>query len=379
VNHNKESGKLKEHRIEVFLARIFLAILSVLITFVVLEAVSRRFLTTRSQIEQSFPATDEMRHAKPYVMFSALSKQNTFNAFGYRGAMATMPKPRDEYRVFMLGGSTVLLGNPTISTLLEMEFKKSGHPNVKVYNCGVLSSVSGMELVRILYEFADLDPDLVIMFNGGNDIIVPWESDPRPGYPFNFVVVENNPLFEKPVQDYPAFRLFAFGSNLCRYFLHDYFMENFFHLNRIRRQTGWKSDPWREKIAGAYVSNLVKSAKVSSAFGADFIVFFQPTIFFKHPLNPREESYLQNPDKVEQGNYVRDMRTRILARLENASKTTTLNWVDSTHIYDGLHQKIFSDAIHTSPAGRNAVAHAMHQHISNLFAQRLAASSKNIK
>ena len=364
---------MKVHRIEVFLARIFLAILSITMTFVVLEMVSRRFLTTRSQIEQSFPATNEMRYPKPYVMFSALPKQNMYNAYGYRGPMAAMPKHPDEFRIFMLGGSTVLLGNPTISTLLELEFKNAGQPNVRVYNCGVLSSVSGMELARILYELADLEPDLVIMFNGGNDMVVQWESDPRPGYPFNFVVVENNPLFEKPVQSYPAFLLFGFGSNLCRYFLHDYFMENFFHLNETRRQNGWKSDPWREKIAGTYVSNLVKAAKVSKAFGADFIVFFQPMIYFKQPLHEREKFYLQNPEKVDEGNYARDMRARILTKLEQTSKATALNWVDSTRIYEGLRQKIFGDAIHTTPAGRNMVAREMHQKISALFAQRLAA------
>lgn len=370
---------MKEHRIEIVLGRIFLVILSITITFVVLEMAGRRFLTTRSQIEQSFPATNDMRHPKPYVMFSALPEQNAYNAFGYRGPIASMPKQPDEFRIFLLGGSTVLLGNPTISTLLELEFKNSGQPNVKVYNCGVLSSVSGMELARVLYELADLEPDLVMMFNGANDIIAPWESDPRPGYPFNFVVVENNPLFEKPVQSYSAFLLFAFGSNLCRYFLHDYFMENFFHLNETRRQSGWKSDPWREKIADAYVSNLVKATKVSNAFGADFIVFFQPMIYYKQPLHEREAFYLQNPEKVEQGNYARDMRARILAKLEKTSNATALNWVDSTRIYEGLRQKIFGDAMHTTPAGRNIAAHEMHQKISTLFAQRLPARDAGLK
>ncbi len=363
---------MKEHRIEIFLGRIFLTILSVTITFVTLELVSRHFLTTRSQIEQSFPTTDEMRHPKPYVMFSALPGPNAFNTYGYRGPMATMPKHPDEFRIFLLGGSTVLLGNPTISALLELEFKNSGKPNVKVYNCGVLSSVSGMELARILYELADLKPDLVMMFNGANDIISPWESDPRPGYPFDFLVVENNPLFEKPVQSYPLYLLTAFGSNLFRYFLHDYFMENFFHLNRTRRQNGWKSDPWREKIANTYVSNLVKAAKVSNAFGADFIVFLQPMIYYKQPLHEKEKYYLQNPGQTEQGNYARDIRARILTKLEKASNATGLKWVDSTRIYEGLRQKIFADAMHTAPAGRNIVAQEMHRKISTLFAQRLA-------
>ena len=35
-----------------------------------------------------------------------------------------------------------------------------------------------------------LKPDLVIAYDGGNDLIQPWAYDPRPGYPFNFLTEE---------------------------------------------------------------------------------------------------------------------------------------------------------------------------------------------
>ena len=365
---------MKEHRIEIFLGRVFLAILSLTITFIVVEEVSRLFLTTRSPVEQEFPETNEMRHPKPYVMFGALPHRRGLNAIGYRGNLPVIPKKPGEFRIFMLGGSTVLLGNPPIADWLEDEFETAGSPNVKVYNYGVLSSVSGMELTRIVHEISDLEPDLVIMYNGGNDIIVPWESDPRPGYPFNFAVLESNPLIESTPKSYPAFATFAYGSNLFRYFLRNYFEEQFIHLNQLRKQTRWKSEGWREKIADKYVSNVIKAGKISAAFGAEFIVFFQPMMYFKKHLSADEEAYFNKPGMRERGEYAQYMRTRILLKLENVSKTNSLNWLDLSQIYAHKHERIFNDEIHTTDPAKETIAQAMYEQINKLCAQQLAAA-----
>lgn len=90
-----------------------------------------------------------------------------------------MPKTREEYRVFFLGGSTVYVGKPPIADLVQRLFHEHGIKNVKVYNFGVVSSVSGMELARIVFELSDLAPDLIVMYNGGNDILQPWSWDRR--------------------------------------------------------------------------------------------------------------------------------------------------------------------------------------------------------
>jgi len=303
-------------------------------------------------------------------MLGAIPGSRGSNILGYRGERPAIPKDPAEYRIFMLGGSTVLLGKPPISNWLEHEFRISGYPKVSVYNYGVLSSVSGMELARIVYEISDLQPDLIIMYNGGNDLIVPWESDPRPGYPFNFLVLENNPLVENTPETYPAFALFAYGSNLCRYFLHDYFIEHFVHLDALRNQFQWKSDPWRDKIANNYVSNVVKAGKISVTFGAEFIVFFQPMVFFKLHLSPEERWRVEGPN-AEYAEYARDMRRRMLGKLSDAAKTSTLNWKDLSQIYDHHDDKVFSDVIHTTDIAKRIVARAIYRRILEVDARQL--------
>ena len=355
-------------RFERFFARIFLAILSLAIAFVIAELISRKFITTLSPVEQSIPV-NALRHPKPYVMLGSLPDQMNLNSLGYRGPMPKMPKNPSEYRVFMLGGSTLLVGLESIAEWLQHDFVLTGNRDVRVYNFSVLSSVSGMELARIVYEISDLQPDLVIMYNGGNDIIAPWESDPRPGYPFDFVVLENNPLVEHTPQTYPSFALFAYGSNLLRFALRDYFTEHFLHLNDLRKDVNWNSTAWREKIAATYVSNVVKASKISKTFGAEFIVFFQPLVFYKKQLSPAEKQMIEGANASE-AEYARDMRSRMISGLKNAAEQNTLNWRDLGGIYDKDPGTIFKDFIHTTDGNsKRVVAHTIFLEIRSMVKQ----------
>jgi len=359
-----------QNRIERVFARVFLVCVSIVITFLIVDLASRPWITTKSSIEDYLPV-NEFRHLKPYVMVGARSnRKRGLNAMGYRCNIPHVPKDPSEFRIFMLGGSTTLLGNPPIAGWIQKEFELAGHPNVKVYNYGVLSSVSGMELARIVFEIADQEPDLVIMYDGGNDIIVPWESDPRPGYPMNFIVYENNPLAESTPKTYPTFTLFAYGSNLLRYIFHDYFSERFIHLNQVRKEIGWKSQPWREKIAAIYASNIVKASKASAAFGAEYIGFYQPMIFFKEPLSPQEEMEERDQEQIE---YAQDMRKRMISKLRGAAMENKLNWVDLSRIYHGRSQRVFTDIIHTTDPAKRVVAAAIYKEINQLCAEKIVS------
>jgi len=362
-------------RIEAVLARIFIAILAFIVFFAVAELISRHYLAKKhSPIEDEFPSLEDVRHPMPYVMFGALPFARNFNELGYRGKAPKVPKNPSEFRIFMLGGSTVLLGKPPIAGWLESEFADNGHPNVKVYNYGVISSVSGMELARIVYEISDLQPDLIIMYNGGNDILMPYETDPRPGYPYNFVVMESNPIYQSTPGSYPAFALFAYGSNLLRYFLGDQFEERFLHIKQLRKDVGVMSDPWRDKIAESYVSNLVRASRVSAAFGSEFIAFFQPLVYYKKNLTEEEQNSVQNIyGGKEETEFALDMRNRIVARLNRAAKTSNLNWLNLSHIYENKTERVFTDEIHTTDPAKHLVANAMYKRLESQWGQKFSA------
>ncbi len=372
-------------RVEVFLGRIFIALIATGLTLLLVEIVSIRLLPTRAPVEQRFPV-EVFRKAQPYTMFggtpntsiefedeNGLIYTETLNHLGYRGPEPVMPKAEDEYRIFVLGGSTVFLGDPPIPALLQEEFKQHSLDQVKVYNLGVISSVSGMELARLLFEVADLQPDLVVFYNGGNDIIGPFRHDPRPGYPFNFLVYENNPLVESNVGSYPALALLLYGSNLARYFLSDYFTEKFADIGHLRQAVNWGSEEWREQIAGVYVNNLLKADKVSQAFGADFIAFAQPILFFKDQPAPEEADLFGNSERRD---YVLDVRQKIRAAIPKAAPQLGIKIVDLSDIYDKTSEQVFTDMIHTTQSSKSVIAQAMYESIMQYFSHKVTAAQR---
>jgi lysophospholipase L1-like esterase len=344
---------------DILLGRIFLSLIAMTLAFLLADFLSHRFITSRSPIEQQFPV-QRFRHPKPYVMFGGLPDSRGLNSLGYRGPAPPVLKLSSDIRVFMLGGSTVLMGKPPIATLLEQQFHGNGMDNVRVYNFGVLSSVSGMELTRIVHELPELQPDLIIFYNGANDFDHPFEWDPRPGYPFNSISYERNPLLENDITQYPTMTLLAYGSNLLRWLAPGFFVERFIALDEERRIAGWMTEEWRARIASVYVNNLVKADRLSRAFGAEFIGFFQPVLYYKNHLTDKEERIF----KQAESDHARDMRKRITAKMTAASRSNPeIHLVDLSRFFEDITQRIFRDRVHTTQLGKQMIADEMFRQI----------------
>lgn len=292
-------------------------------------------------------------------MFSGRPFARDLNELGYPGKSPTTPKPPGEYRVCMLGGSTVVVGNPPIAQLLEQMFHDAGMHNVRVYNFGVISSVSGMEVAKIVFEIADLSADLILMYNGGNDILAPYSWDPRPGYPFNFVAYEGNPLLESTPADYPGLTLLAYESVLMRRLFPSYFLNRFVDLDRVRHTSGYQTDKWKRQIADTYVANVFKAHHVSTAFKAEFIAFFQPLLYFKETLTD-EEAVWAGP---EQADYAKQLRGLILERIAQIRETNKIRVVDLSGIFAGDKRSLFTDVIHTRQIAMPEVAQGIFEGI----------------
>jgi len=350
--------------------RVLAVCLSAFLTFIVADKISIHFLShRRSALERQLNVQD-IRYPKPYVMFSGVPlgeswplinkdgsvKNIKLNLLGYRGDVPVRPKPQDEYRVIVLGGSTVFSGHPPIPRLLQYQFEKQDCQNVKVYNFGVVSSVSGMELARLVFEAVDYEPDLIISYGGFNDIDQPFSADPRPGYPFNFMVYENNPILESDIKTYPLFPLIAYGSNLARYFFPHYFMDRFGGIKALREKVGYDSEPWRQKTAQIYLNNMVKSQKISRAYGAEFLAVFQPALYFKDQLSDSEQGLVH---KARMNNSV-SMRGLVRQAAVQAQKQDDLSFIDLSDVFDENPEAVFKDRVHLRKYYRPVIARRLY-------------------
>lgn len=354
---------MRAEKIEIFMGKVFLVIIASLITFLVVDYISRFFITNMTPIERKFPV-HETRVPMPYTMFggkpSAKLSNIQLNSHGFVGKYPEMPKPKDETRIIVLGGSTVFGGDPAIPVLLEQEFSASGASHIKVYNFGVVSSVSGMELARIVFDVGHLMPDLILFYNGGNDILHPWTWDPRPGYPFNFIAYESNPLLKRNVGEYPAFTMLAYGSNLLRSYCSSLFAYQFTSLHKIRKKVNWKTESWEDEIVDTYLGNLKKAEAVSRGFGAGFLAFYQPLLYFKDNFSQEERAF-DNPKMKEFSIRMRKKTKEAMAIMQKNMKEPFI--IDFSGIYEHEKNWVFIDEIHTRQEMKPQVAKAIHEKI----------------
>jgi lysophospholipase L1-like esterase len=106
--------------------------------------------------------------------FLYLINAQGFGSIGETTFSYERPKPAGVYRVIVVGGSTIFgKGAPTPDQNLPahlVERLRRLRPAVEVINAGVLAYRSADEFLYIAGELLDYEPDLIIVYDGWNDL-----------------------------------------------------------------------------------------------------------------------------------------------------------------------------------------------------------------
>jgi len=322
------------------------------------------------------PPTEDpdYRHPAPYVMFAGHpngvieDKSITLSALGYRDA-PPLPKPTDEYRVMMLGGSTVFNGAPravSIAGALEANLHAAGYGQVRVYNWGVFSVVSGQELAAILFRAVDYAPDMILVYSGSNDLTEPFIFDPRPGYPFDFMAIEGGQRLISG--DYSLYDLYAvllrpssLGYTLFQFEIE----EQITRRSQLATQAAAGREDWRAQIVAQYAANLEKMCRLSTAFDFQFVAVLQPMIFFKDRLVGDEPNWLGGADYQEHTRRAYDQTRAAYAQLARAYPHCV--FYDASRLLQDESAALFVDPVHLNDAGRVKVAAGLAPRLASLL------------
>lgn len=333
--------------------------LSILLVFIVGGIITKPLLTSMNYIQDRY-RIDEYRIPYPYIMFKGSNTYFDHNEGGYRGPYPSKIKPDNEYRIIVLGGSTVYIGDPTITQLLQEEFHTNGYTNVQVYNFGVISDVSSQELMTIVTEIAQLHPDLIVQYDGANDLYHPLFYDPRPGYPFDFMAYEMSPLLYP--KKFPALKFLIYQNSFIRYIAERLFpnqyINQFLPLNTLRDSVGFGSDEWRQQIVDTYVANIDKANKIAHAFGSQYVAIFQPTIYTKKTLSSEELQVILQADIV----YFTKATNQVLEKISDGGYND-VHFTDLTKMFETTDTTVFSDVMHVFQENQPTISHAIYQSI----------------
>lgn len=340
--------------------------------FAVLVITAEMFLRVVGTFEVGHTSF-EWRQPQPYFMFSGPRGETVdipksmggsdadriarFNEDGFRiDGEVVKPKPPNEVRIFVLGGSTVMLGAPlskTIPGIIETELRSAGLEQVRVYNFGGVGFVSGQELSLLVHHLAALEPDLVIAYDGGNDLYEPWLYDPRPGYPFNFLAWEAA-IAPIPHAQTRTISDLIEDSALGRFLLDPKEQRQRGTLRALRQQVEFGTANWQRKIVDNYVANIVAACRFSRSNNFLFAEFFQPTLHFSLNLNP-DQVKLAGGEQLIQG--MRNQRAGVQAAF---AQGTPLNdpgcrFSDLSRTFETQGSERYWDLIHVDNRGNEVI------------------------
>ena len=167
---------------------IILPVFSILLTFSLLEIGARVWLNYMATPEQYdryvlFTSIDPKELAwtpHQYLVYSPTPnyrKGQTFhNSLGYRNDEFPLEKPGKAFRIVALGGSStydirIEDNQKTFTAQLEkLLTEEYGYQNVEVINAGVPGYNSWEILTNLEFRVLDLNPDLIIIYEGTNDV-----------------------------------------------------------------------------------------------------------------------------------------------------------------------------------------------------------------
>ncbi len=182
--------------------------------------------------------------------------ENRHNALGFRGD--PIDEKNEAYRIVALGGST------TYSTAVE-DYRHSypyllgdylrarGHEQVEVINAGVNGYSSYHNLMNLAFRALPLTPDLVIIYQGLNDI------DTRFVHPFEAYRSDNSGYIAPFVNDTIMPAIWEYSTTLRIFGIRAGLTSPHSAINRHRHRpaaSNHRDEFWRQSIRGDYPSGV---------------------------------------------------------------------------------------------------------------------------
>lgn len=272
------------------------------------------------------------------------------NSLGFRSKELIEPKPPEVFRVFILGGSTVeggLNDQWTIDTYLGQELKKY-YQGVEVINAGIVGYTSQEELALLKTKILDLQPDLVVILDGRNDL---YYSILDTGSPYNCCKNALDKLI-----NYPTF--YSLSTNLARFLTKKSaaITRAFRFCFRQKQEAIYPHKvKFKDLAIATYVGNLRLLKAALEINGIKGIIAFQPTLgYAKDNVTAYEKSvarYLQEEEKSDWLSQIPLVWPQVGRQVAAIAGSGSVRTYDLSRVFEETRETAYIDSCHYSPLG----------------------------
>ncbi len=265
------------------------------------------------------------------------------NDNGFRGSEINVDS---DYRIFVIGGSTIFGAGShgdefTIPSELEKLLKEK-YDNIEVINAGISSITSFEELYHIKHNIVNYQPDMVIIYDGVNDIFYKKITEPE--------ISEE----ESEIKEYQ--RYLRSPVVLYRYVLLP-FINSDINISPSQIPQIEKNDSLISKqISSLWEQRMTEFCNLSIKNNFESIVIIQPALYNeKKPLSDFEKSiYKKNTYGV----------TTFNALIEKSKNLNNCSLVlDFTDVYENTTDSVYFDQVHTNNLGNKIIAERIYREI----------------
>lgn len=270
------------------------------------------------------------------------------NSLGLRGPEISLEKPEGTVRIAMIGGSSVygylVSDGEEAARVLEQQLRDQGR-TVEVINAGVPGYNLFRSLVRFREVVAPLDPDIVVLYAGINDIPYLTSEDPASEH---WLVQPVAPAWERWLSHCATYGLFVHRPPTTPEFV---------------RTSG---DFVTQQGAKQFRSNLEALAKEVQKVGARLVVCSQASAA-QADVDPELKSRLGN-DLLEFEFTVKAMAW-IREELRAFAKDSGADFIDVAAELPPTAENL-GDIIHLTKAGEKKLAAILAEHLAPMIERR---------
>jgi lysophospholipase L1-like esterase len=278
------------------------------------------------------------------------------NSRGFRGPEFDVEKAPGVYRIVVVGGSAVISGRTNddlftvmLENLLADEFADVAF---EVINAGVPGYTSTQELFLVETQILDWNPDLVLIYDGRNDM---FEASMPDYLPYWNQRNEEVMSFLSGNEDVLRAHLFSWDLLSRRVFQIEQHPERDYNTPRGERH----AYTMHQEALEVYASNLETVTIVLQGYGVQPAMAFQPILTTTHkPLSETEQAILDSLD----GQFLAAQRELVpgaIARMGEVAERYDVPWIDLSDVYDESSETMFLDDVHQNDAGNTLIAQAL--------------------
>jgi hypothetical protein len=264
----------------------------------------------------------------------------------------------DSYKVFVFGGSTMWgTGSPdwgTIPAYLQADFTALRPGPVCVVNFAESAFVSTQGVIELIVQLQSGNvPDLVIFYDGVNDVYAAYQSGRPTHQNFNQIAakIESQnppPSIVDGIKSTNSFRLLErLVAQLGQKPPHSQALVTY-------KTMGVDTATLSDSVVETYLNNYKVVDALAQEHGFRFFFFWQPVISIGHkPLTSEEQDMRRQMEPA-----LIELYEAVYRRVRHvAEKYENLHYI--AEIFDSIDSEIWIDDVHVTPVGNRLIAEKM--------------------